>query len=172
MSISPVSSSSYAAKNAATATKTSTSPDAVFTLSSKAVDLMQRRQISDEATGQFKDILARANASNAQSAPKAFLNGLSPLEMETLRTVHSLAGSINVSTLTNEGAANLLVQPGSAGFSRRPGQQWADEYRSGQWHHVPAPECAGVFQGRLGFCRRRHVVSRHSHPHDICRGSG
>lgn len=126
MSISPVGSSSYTVKTAASAvaasdtsaatptTKTSASPDAVITLSSKAIDLMQRRQVSDEATRQFKGILAKANTSNAQADPKVFLNGLSPSEMETLRAVHSLGNSINVSSLSNEGAANLLVQPGSA----------------------------------------------------------
>ncbi len=131
MSISPVGSSSYTAKTAASVgnlysavaasdtsaatppTKTSASPDAVVTLSSKALDLMQRRQVSDEATQQFKVILAKANASNAQADPKVFLSGLSPSEMETLRAVHSLGNSIYISTLSNEGAANLLVQPGS-----------------------------------------------------------
>lgn len=131
MSISPVGSSSYPVKTAASAgklysavaasdtsaatspTKTSASPDAVVTLSSRALDLMQRRQVSDEATQQFKDILAKANTSNAQADPKAFLNSLSPAEMETLRQVHCLGSSIHVPSLSNEGAANLLVQPGS-----------------------------------------------------------
>ncbi|TAN68134.1 MAG: hypothetical protein EPN17_09845 [Methylobacter sp.] len=122
MNISPFS-SSYAVKTAASdgnlhsaatsAIKTSAGPNAVVTLSSKALELMQVRQVSDEAAQQFKDILAKANTSNAQAAPKAFLNGLSPTEMETLRQVHSLGDSINVSSISNEGATNLLVQPGS-----------------------------------------------------------
>jgi len=55
---------------------TSASPDAVVTLSSKALELMRVRQISDETTQQFKDILSRANASNAQADPKTFLSSL------------------------------------------------------------------------------------------------
>lgn len=109
--------SSVAASGASAATPSanaSASPDAVVTLSSKALELMRVRQISDETTQQFKDILARANASNAQADPKTFLNSLSASDMEVLRKVHSLAGSIDVSSLNNEGATNLLVQPGSA----------------------------------------------------------
>lgn len=110
----------YAAKNtaseasfAADPSTQSSSPDVVVTLSSKALDLMQRRQISAENAEQFKDILAKASAANAQANPKAFLNDLSSSDMEVLRQVHCLADSITISTLTHEGAANLLVQPGS-----------------------------------------------------------
>lgn len=99
--------------NAAASAKTSTGPDAVVTLSSKALELMRLRQVSDEATQQFKDIIAKANALNAQTDPKAFLNSLSVSDMEVLRKVHCLAETINVPSLTSEGAANLLVQPGS-----------------------------------------------------------
>lgn len=98
----------------ATQASASSSPDVVVTLSSKAMELLRARQVSDETTAKFKDILARADAANAQQNPKAFLSSLSTADMEVLRQVHSLADTINVSTLNNEGAANLLVQPGSA----------------------------------------------------------
>ncbi|MBI3523692.1 MAG: hypothetical protein HY066_04070 [Betaproteobacteria bacterium] len=97
--------------------QTSVSPDTVVSFSSQALDLMRLRQVSDKTVQQFKDILAKANATNAANAqadPKAFLYSLSSSEMEVLRQVHSLANSIDISTLTNEGAGNLLIQPGSA----------------------------------------------------------
>lgn len=94
--------------------KPSASPDAVVSFSSKALALLRVRQVSDAAIQQFKEILARADTANAQANPKAFLNSLSATEMEVLRKVHSLADTIDVSSLNNEGAANLLVQPGSA----------------------------------------------------------
>lgn len=133
MSVSSVAASNYAAifaasvpsacpaKNADSgstattqSTQTSTSPDVVVTLSNRALELMRRRQISPENAQQYKDILAKVNASNAQADPKAFLHSLSSSDMEVLRQVHCLADSINISSLSKEGAANLLVQPGSA----------------------------------------------------------
>jgi len=95
-------------------TQASPSPDVVVSLSSKAMELLRARQVSEETTAKFKDILARAETANAQQDPKAFLSSLPATDMEVLRQVHSLADPINVSALNNEGAANLLVQPGSA----------------------------------------------------------
>lgn len=132
MNVSSVFASSYAAKTAASAgnlyaavaasttsaaapsAKSNAGPDAVVSFSSKALELLRVRQVSDAAIQQFKDILGRADTANAQANPKAFLNSLSAAEMEVLRKVHSLADTIDVSSLNNEGAANLLVQPGSA----------------------------------------------------------
>lgn len=94
--------------------KTSVSPDAIVTISSKALELMQRRQVSNDEVQQLKEILAKANAANAQSDPKSFLRGLSAADMEVLRKVHSLADAIDIPSLSQEGAANLLVPPGSA----------------------------------------------------------
>jgi hypothetical protein len=109
--------SSHAARNGASNSSTGTmsvGPDVVVTFSDKALELMHLRDVSDETARQFQDILAKAESANASASPKAFLNNLSPSEMEVLRKVHSLGAPIQISSLTNEGAANLLVQPGSA----------------------------------------------------------
>lgn len=95
-------------------TQTNTDSDVEVTLSSRALELMRRRQISSADAQQFKGILAKANALNAQADPKAFLKSLSSWDMEVLRQVQCLADSINISSLSHEGAANLLAQPGSA----------------------------------------------------------
>ena len=89
-------------------------PDTVVTFSKKALELMRLRQVNEKDTQQFEDILSKANSANAQANPQAFLSNLSASDMEVLRKVHSLANPIDVSSLTSEGAANLLVQPGSA----------------------------------------------------------
>lgn len=105
-------SSTASAKSAAVRDgKPSDTPSTVVTLSNRALELMQRRQVSEAEAQTFKDILA--GAADAKD-PKAFLMGLSAAQMEVLRKVHTLADPINVSSLTNEGAANLLEQPGSA----------------------------------------------------------
>lgn len=126
MNVSSIGISSYAAMLSASAknspagtaipsaTTKSTGMATVVTLSDKALQLMRARQVSDETTGQFKDILAKANSSDVQSNPKAFLNSLSSAELEALRKVHGLADRIDVSNLTDEGAVNLLAAPGSA----------------------------------------------------------
>lgn len=99
----------------AVAAKTPDSGSATrVTLSNRALDLMQKRQVSADEQDRFKDILARATAANAADAPKSFLGTLSAADMEILRKVHSLAEPIDIPSLSNEGAANLLVQPGSA----------------------------------------------------------
>lgn len=99
---------------AAPSAKTDAMPGVVVTLSAKALDLLRARQISDDTARQFKDILARAEAADAQRDPKAFLNSLSPSDLEVLRKVHGLADAIDVPSLGREGAANLLAQPGAA----------------------------------------------------------
>jgi hypothetical protein len=82
----------------------------VADFSAKALDLMQRRQVSADEIDTFEQILAKtANHADAKQA----LRDLSPSEREVLRKVHSLAQPIQVGTLTNEGAANLLLAPGS-----------------------------------------------------------
>jgi hypothetical protein len=109
--------STYKAQNAANNSSTSTTsagPDVVVTFSEKALELLRLRNVSDKTTQQFQDILARAKTKNGSASPKDFLNTLSSSDMEVLRMVHSLADPIKISSLTNEGAANLLVQPGSA----------------------------------------------------------
>lgn len=89
-------------------------PAAGAVFSSRSLDLMQRRNISDQEQQGFADILAQAKSASAGSDPKAFLNNLSPAEMELLRKVHSLAAPINVAVLDFEGAYNLLTAPGEA----------------------------------------------------------
>jgi len=82
--------------------------------SGRALDLMQRRSISDQEREGFAELLALAASADAGSDPKAFLNGLSATEMELLRKVHCLADPIKVASLDYEGAYNLLVAPGEA----------------------------------------------------------
>ena len=102
-----------AKSSSVTGDKASDNASTVVTLSNRALDLMQRRQVSEADAKTFKDILTKANVANAED-PKTFLQGLSAADMEVLRKVHSLADPINISSLSNEGAANLLAQPGSA----------------------------------------------------------
>lgn len=85
-------------------------------LSKKADNLLNLRSISELEKKQFSGILSRASAveSAVQKNPKEFLKTLSPTEMDLLRRAHSLADPIDISSLSDEGAQNLLVEPGAA----------------------------------------------------------
>lgn len=96
---------SYAATN---------NPETVVTFSAEAVELLRRREASDTAIQEFTDIIAQARSANAYEHPKDFLYTLSAKQMDVLQQVHCLADPINIKTLSEEGASNLLRQPGSA----------------------------------------------------------
>jgi hypothetical protein len=85
----------------------------VVTFSAKAQELLKMREVSDAEQDTFKNILQKAEAAHAQDDPKAFLRTLTSTEMDALQQAHSLAEPIDVNTLNDEGAANLLAQPGS-----------------------------------------------------------
>lgn len=87
---------------------------ATVTFSAKAQELLKAREVSESQQETFRQILQKAEVANAQADPKAFLHSLSGAEMDTLREVHSLAQPIDLAAVNDEGAANLLIQPGSA----------------------------------------------------------
>ncbi|TWU22881.1 hypothetical protein Pla52o_24130 [Novipirellula galeiformis] len=60
---------------------------------------------------QFGDLAVRAYQSGAYAEPKAFLNSLSESELKTVQNVHWLAEPIDVDSLSDEGAINLLIPP-------------------------------------------------------------
>ncbi|MDH5301779.1 MAG: hypothetical protein OEW58_10500 [Gammaproteobacteria bacterium] len=84
-----------------------------FEFSAHALDMLRRRELSADERDQFGNILQRAEQQQAQNNPAAFLNSLSQAELKVVQKAHSLAFDIKISTLNNEGAANLLQQPGS-----------------------------------------------------------
>lgn len=61
----------------------------------------------------YGEVLARAHAEGGYVRPKEFLKELSSDELAVVQHVHSLAEPINVDSLTEEGALNLLL-PGAA----------------------------------------------------------
>lgn len=87
---------------------------ATVTFSAKAQELLKAREVSESQQETFRQILQKAEVANAQADPKAFLHSLSGAEMDALREVHSLAQPIDLAAVNDEGAANLLIQPGSA----------------------------------------------------------
>jgi len=61
----------------------------------------------------FGEVLAQAHAEGGYVEPKQFLKGLSKGQLQAVQNAHWLADPIDVNSLTEEGALNLLL-PGAA----------------------------------------------------------
>ncbi|MCA9158538.1 MAG: hypothetical protein KDA72_09435 [Planctomycetales bacterium] len=59
----------------------------------------------------FGNVLMKAYEQGAYVAPKPFLKGLTEAELKSVQNSHWLAEPINVDSLTEEGALNLLIPP-------------------------------------------------------------
>ncbi|MCC7337282.1 MAG: hypothetical protein IT422_19505 [Pirellulaceae bacterium] len=59
----------------------------------------------------FGNVLMKAYEQGAYVAPKPFLKGLTEAELKSVKNSHWLAEPINVDSLTEEGALNLLIPP-------------------------------------------------------------
>ncbi|EMI45561.1 hypothetical protein [Rhodopirellula sp. SWK7] len=64
-----------------------------------------------ELGGKFAAVIDRAYREGGYADPKSFLNTLSKDELKTVQNVHWLANSIDVNSLSEEGALNLLIPP-------------------------------------------------------------
>lgn len=60
---------------------------------------------------EFGEVLAQANREGGYVNPRGFLNDLSNEQLDVVRRVHWLADSIDVDSLSEEGALNLLLPP-------------------------------------------------------------
>ncbi|WP_051304496.1 hypothetical protein [Chitinilyticum litopenaei] len=60
----------------------------------------------------FASLLNKAYQANGLQAAKAYLQNLPPADLAVLQEAHSLAEPINVASLSEEGAANLLLPAG------------------------------------------------------------
>lgn len=77
--------------------------------SEKSLNLLGLRQLNNDEIQQFSDILNQAK--NTQGSAKDRLLAMSAKELELVQKANSLAAAINVSSLSEEGAENLLSQP-------------------------------------------------------------
>ena len=78
-------------------------------LSDKSRNLLNLRLLNQDEIQQFSEILSEAK--NQQNSPKNTLLAMSADELALVQKANSLAYSIDVASLSEEGAANLLSQP-------------------------------------------------------------
>jgi len=101
------------ASAAAPATTSGAPASTVVKFSDQALTMMRQRQVSEAQQATFKDVLQKAQTDQAQSDPKGFLRTLTAVELSAVQSAHCLGQPIDVNSLNQEGAANLLVQPGA-----------------------------------------------------------
>lgn len=77
--------------------------------SDKSLHLLDLRQLNQAEVQQFSDILSEAKSQ--QGSAKEILLGMTASELALVQKANSLAKRINVASLSEEGAANLLSQP-------------------------------------------------------------
>ena len=77
--------------------------------SEKSHNLLSLRQLNNDEIQQFSEILSEAK--NQQSSAKDTLLAMSADELALVQKANSLAHNINVTSLSEEGAINLLSQP-------------------------------------------------------------
>jgi hypothetical protein len=77
--------------------------------SDKSLHLLNLRQLNQDEIQQFSEMLSEAKTQ--QNSPKNTLLAMSADELALVQKANSLANSIDVASLSEEGAANLLSQP-------------------------------------------------------------
>lgn len=77
---------------------------------SKGISEERRTEVEDNAT-QFQQLLDKATSQGAYDDPQSFVASLSTTELATLQHIHGLADPITPSSLSKEGALNLLLSP-------------------------------------------------------------
>ena len=90
---------------------------ASISLSSESVSLLQLRGLSGQQVEDFAALLNQANQRLEQEIPaKQVLREMADDDLELLQKATSLADTINVNAISNEGAINLLAEPDKTGM--------------------------------------------------------
>lgn len=86
-------------------------------LSAESVNLLKMRGQSDQQVTDFAALLGKANEQmDQQTSAKQVLSAMSAEELRLLQKSVSLADPIQISSLSDEGARNLLAQPDRTGM--------------------------------------------------------
>ncbi|MCE1254128.1 MAG: hypothetical protein LWX83_11345 [Anaerolineae bacterium] len=103
--------------------------------SDQAIELMNRRHISQEQRDTFLQVMQKAADTKPQDA-KTMLKTLSAEESSAVQLIHGLADPYYVNGLNDEGAYNLLCQPGDGKDLNNDGFL---QIGAGLFHSFPPP---------------------------------
>jgi hypothetical protein len=79
----------------------------------RATDLLNARKVSQQNRDTFLEVLKKTSSTLTPTNAKDLLKSLSAEETEAVRAVQGLADPFDIQGLNEEGAYNLLCQPGS-----------------------------------------------------------
>lgn len=77
----------------------------------RSLELLERRNVSEQEVQDFAALLNEAAAERKSQSAKQVLSNMTPEELALIQKAHSLADRIQVHTLSEEGAQNLLTEP-------------------------------------------------------------
>jgi hypothetical protein len=129
----------YAGSSTSVAASTSTSDTVSLSPLAQALgqthmEMATRRGVSAKDEAAFAGILNRAYATGGMDDPAAFLQTLSREELGIIQRVHSLGAAIDPSSLSKEGAYNLLLPDGYSVDFNRDGME---DLGAGRGIHFP-----------------------------------
>jgi hypothetical protein len=111
-------------------------------LGATQTEMAELRGVSAEDQLQYAAILNEAYASGDLEDPQQYLQSLSSSALDVVRRMHGLADTICATTLSNEGASNLLLPEGYSVDLDRDG---IDEVGTGMILHFPPRDAPAAF---------------------------
>ncbi|KAB2968457.1 hypothetical protein [Zoogloea sp.] len=106
-------------------------------------ELSAMRGVSTESQATYASVLNKAYSAGGLGNARQFLATLSALEMDAVRQNHCLAGPIDTASLSEEGAANLLLPEGYSVDLNRDG---IDEVGAARTAHFPPRDAPDAFK--------------------------
>jgi hypothetical protein len=106
-------------------------------------ELSAMRGVSTESQAVYAAVLNKAYSAGGIDNARQFLATLSALEMDAVRQNHSLAEPIDTASLSEEGAANLLLPEGYSVDLNRDG---IDEVGAARTMHFPPRDAPAEFR--------------------------
>lgn len=106
-------------------------------------ELSAMRGVSTESQAVYAAVLNKAYSAGGIDNARQFLATLSALEMDAVRQNHSLAEPIDTASLSEEGAANLLLPEGYSVDLNRDG---IDEVGAAHTMHFPPRDAPAEFR--------------------------
>lgn len=106
-------------------------------------ELSAMRGVSTESQAVYAAVLNKAYGAGGIDNARQFLATLSALEMDAVRQNHSLAEPIDTASLSEEGAANLLLPEGYSVDLNRDG---IDEVGAARTMHFPPRDAPAEFR--------------------------
>lgn len=112
-------------------------------LGATQTEMADLRGVSEADQLEYATILDKAYSSGAMDDPNAYLQSLSASDLDVVRRIRCLADTINPTTISQEGAANLLLPEG---YSVDLNHDNIDEVGAAKTLHFPPRDAPQAFK--------------------------